>query len=171
MIGDTCVQSITAIRTIIRLPEALSCIVAMAMVVMGGMCVQSIVYCNSTTICCCDGRHVCSKYDGFTHYYLLVIVTRGYSLLSFIVTVVMVAMGDICLYKVSRLYVLLCCGRCFIVVGGEHIAMAMVVGHICTQWSYRTLSTTYRLIRCLRLFVLPCNLVCIILIFIVIVVI
>ena len=40
--GDTCVQIITAIRTIIRLHEGLSFIVAMAMVVMGGMCVQSI---------------------------------------------------------------------------------------------------------------------------------
>ena len=31
------------------------------------------------------------------------------------------------------------------VVGGEHIAMAMVVvGHICT-WLYTTLSTTYKL--------------------------
>ena len=33
VIGDTCVQSITAIRTIIRLSEALSFIVTMAMVV------------------------------------------------------------------------------------------------------------------------------------------
>ena len=36
------------------------------------------------------------------------------------------------------------------VVGGERIAMAMVVvGHICTQitWSYTTLSTSYRLIN------------------------
>ena len=34
------------------------------------------------------------------------------------------------------------------VVGGEHIAMAMVVvGHICTQH--------YLLIRCLKLFLLP----------------
>ena len=52
------------------------------------------------------------------------------------------------------------------IVGGEHIAMVMVVvGHICTQisWSYATLSTSYRLklIHCLRLFVFmaTCNLV------------
>ena len=51
------------------------------------------------------------------------------------------------MYKVSQPYVLLsatyrllCCKRCFIyslrlfIVGGEHIAMTMVVvGHICTQ--------------------------------------
>ena len=48
------------------------------------------------------------------------------------------------MHKVSRPYVLLsatyrllCCKRCLrlFVVGGEHIAMAMVVmvGHICTQ--------------------------------------
>ena len=40
VIGDTCVQSITAIRTIIRLPEALSIIVAMAM---GGMAIHTII--------------------------------------------------------------------------------------------------------------------------------
>ena len=52
VMGDTCVQSITAIHTTIRLlcwynsePEAICfChfVVAMAMVVMGGMCVQSV---------------------------------------------------------------------------------------------------------------------------------
>ena len=38
--GDTCVQSIMAIRMLEIVPEA----VAMAMVVMGGMCVQSIYH-------------------------------------------------------------------------------------------------------------------------------
>ena len=68
VIGDMCVQSITAIC---RLPEALSFIVAMA-----GMCVQSIMAIsgyyvgNSDFIYCChgDGRHVCSKNHGHTHY-------------------------------------------------------------------------------------------------------
>ena len=50
VMGGMCVQSITTIRTIIRLPEALSFTVAMVMVVMGGMCVQS-------------------TYHGHTHYY------------------------------------------------------------------------------------------------------
>ena len=42
VIGDTCVQSIMTMRTIIRLPKALSFIVAMAMVVMADTRVQSI---------------------------------------------------------------------------------------------------------------------------------
>ena len=81
VMGDTCVQSITAIR---RLPEALSFIVAMAMVVMGVMCVQSIMTIHTiirllcwlfvVVIYCChgdgsDGRHVCTKYHGHTYYY------------------------------------------------------------------------------------------------------
>ena len=49
VIGDTCVRSITTIRTIIRLPEALSFIVAMVMIVMGGMCVQSIMAIHTIT--------------------------------------------------------------------------------------------------------------------------
>ena len=49
VMGGMCVQSITAIRTIIRLPEALSFIVAMVMVVMGGMCVQSIMAIHTIT--------------------------------------------------------------------------------------------------------------------------
>ena len=40
VMGETCVQSITAIRTTIIVTEAI--FVTMAMVVMGGMCVQSI---------------------------------------------------------------------------------------------------------------------------------
>ena len=50
VMGDTCVQSIMAIRTIIRLLcyLLLSFIVTMAMVVMGGMCVQSITAIHTT---------------------------------------------------------------------------------------------------------------------------
>ena len=83
VMGDTCVQSITAILVIVINCLLLSCIVAMAMAVMGDTCVQSItaihtiirLLClrlSAVVIYCChgdgsDGRHVCSKYHGFYH--------------------------------------------------------------------------------------------------------
>ena len=55
VIGDTCVQSIMTMRTIIRLPKALSFIVAMAMVVMADMHVQSIKALRTIIrLLCCD---------------------------------------------------------------------------------------------------------------------
>ena len=67
-----------------------------------------------------DGRHVCTKYYGHTYYY-------------------QAAMLETVFYSL-RLFV----------VGGEHIAMAMVVvGHICTQnmTVIHNISTSYRLIN------------------------
>ena len=46
-----------------------------------------------------DGRHVCSKYHGHTHYYqaTMLVIVINCLLLSFIVTMAMVMMGGICL--------------------------------------------------------------------------
>ena len=99
-----------------------------------------------------DGRHVCTKCHGHTHYYqatMLVIVINCLRLFVFSIFVTMAmkhsAVKGMCVQSIttirttiSNIYaamleMVLYSLRLF-VVGGEHVAMAMVVvGHICTQ--------------------------------------
>ena len=54
-----------------------------------------------------DGRHVCSKYHGHTHYYqaTMLVIVINCLLLSFIVTMVMVMMGGICVQSFTAIHV------------------------------------------------------------------
>ena len=52
-----------------------------------------------------DGRHVCSKYHGYTHYYqattLLIVINC--LRLFFVVTMVMVVMGGMCVQSITAI--------------------------------------------------------------------
>ena len=52
-----------------------------------------------------DGRHVCTKYHGHTQYFqaTMLVIARGYLLLSFIVTMAMVVMADMCVQSITAI--------------------------------------------------------------------
>ena len=63
------------------------------------------------SFCCChgdgsDGKHVCSKYHGHTHYYQATMLERVINclrLLSFIVTMAMAVMGGMCVQSITAI--------------------------------------------------------------------
>ena len=90
VMGDMCVQSIMAIRTIIRLVKVIKCLRLFVVVIYGDGS---------------DGRHVCTQYHGHTHYYqatMLEIVINCLRLFV-VVTMAMVVMGGMCVQSIMAI--------------------------------------------------------------------
>ena len=88
-------------------------------------CLRLFVYCYHGDVS--DGRHVCTKYHGHTHYYQAAMLEIVINCLRLFVVVIYCYHGDgsdgrhVCIYKVSWPYILLsatyrllCWKRCFI---------------------------------------------------------
>ena len=93
VMGDTCVQSIMAICTITMLVIVINCLRLFVVV----------IYCYYGDGS--DGRHVCTKYHGHTHYYqaTMLEIVINCPRLFVVVTMAMVVMDGMCVQSITAI--------------------------------------------------------------------